>query len=331
MFKFLVFAAAVYGAQAGLIKNLHDRAHYEGKFIDYVRNHKMELNFSGKEFVQRLQIYSDNLDKIEVHNKGDSSYKLGENAFTHMTWSEFREHFNIGLALPNLRKGSGAYATAKTGNADAIDWVEKGSVTNVKNQGGCGSCWAFSTTGAIEGAYQQKTGSLKEFSEQQLVDCDQVDAGCNGGLMDQAFDWVKGNGGLCSEADYPYTSGDSAAAGQCSSSCAVDSASAPTGFVDVKPKDVGALETALNVGPVSVAVAVNSNFQMYTSGVFDGRCGFQLNHGVLTVGYGTDAGQDFWKVKNSWGADWGEDGYIRLVKDSSDECKIMDAASYPTL
>jgi C1A family cysteine protease len=247
-----------------------------------------------------------------------------------MTWSEFREHFNIGLALPNLRKGTGGMAGAKAGNPDAIDWVEKGAVTDVKDQGSCGSCWAFSTTGALEGAYQQKTGSLKEFSEQQLVDCDQVDAGCNGGLMDQAFDWVKGNGGLCSEADYPYTSGGGHA-GTCSTSCSVDSASAVTKYTDVKPKDVGALETAVAQQPVAVAIAVNSNFQMYTSGVFDGRCGFQLNHGVLTVGYGTDAGQDFWKVKNSWGADWGEGGYIRLVKDSSDECKIMDAASYPTL
>jgi C1A family cysteine protease len=313
--------------------NRESREFYEKKFIDYIKEHKIEFDFNGKEFIHRLQIFADALDKIQKHNEeGKHSYKLGVNAFTHMTWPEFRDHFGIGgTRIPNLRRAPEKDYFVKSSsksNPDSVDWTTKGAVTEVKDQGSCGSCWSFSTTGALEGAYYLKTNTLTSLSEQHLVDCDQVDSGCNGGWMDRAFNWVKRNGGLCSEADYPYTSGGGSE-GTCNP-CSTLQPVAPTGYTDVTPGSVSSLEAASAQQPVSIAVAVNSNFQYYQSGVFDDTCGTAINHGVLLVGYGTD-GKDFWKVKNSWGTSWGEDGFIRILKDDSDLCMVLDAASFPSL
>jgi C1A family cysteine protease len=178
---------------------------------------------------------------------------------------------------------------------------------------------SFSSTGNIEGRYQVATGKLVSLSEQNLVDCDLItnggsDLGCHGGLMDSAFAWTITNGGLCSEADYPYTSGTTLKAGTCVQSKCTKS-SGPKAYVDVATNDENALITALNGGPVSVAIeADEKDFQLYKSGVFSGPCGTTLDHGVLAVGYGTDNGVNYWKVKNSWGASWGEAGYIRIER-----------------
>merc|ERR1711988_1688832 len=149
--------------------------------------------------------------------------------------------------------------------ATSVDWVSAGAVTAIKNQGSCGSCWSFSTTGAIEGAYFVTNGELVSLSVQQLVSCDKSDSGCNGGQMDQAFDWVQKNGGLCSESDYPYASGGGHAP-SCSSECSVVDGTAVTGYTDVSPS-VNALKTALSIQPVSIAIeADQSTFQHYSSG-----------------------------------------------------------------
>jgi C1A family cysteine protease len=148
--------------------------------------------------------------------------------------------------------------------------------------------------------------------------------------MDRAFGYMQRAGGICTEADYPYVSGTTGKAGECDSSCSKVKETAPSGYTDVNPNDVGALETALTQQPVSIAVAVNDAFQLYKSGVFDGTCGEDVNHGVLAVGFGSD-GKDFWKVKNSWGTSWGEDGYIRIAKDDSNLCHVLDAPSFPSL
>jgi C1A family cysteine protease len=226
--------------------------------------------------------------------------------------------------------------------ADSIDWTTLGAVTGVKDQGQCGSCWSFSTTGSLEGAYFNKYGVLKSFSEQNFVDCDILrnggrDHGCNGGLMDNAFSWAKSNGGVCSEADYPYVSGTTQTSGTCAqSSCTKDAKVAPSGYVDVATNSDPALMSALNIGPVSVAIeADQASFQLYKSGVFTGVCGTSLDHGVLAVGYGSQDGLDYYKVKNSWGTSWGENGYILLQRGVSQvqgQCGILSGPpSYPLL
>lgn len=215
----------------------------------------------------------------------------------------------------------------------SVDWVSAGAVTPVKNQGSCGSCWTFSTTGSLEGAYFLKYGTLLSFSEQELVSCDTTDSGCNGGWMDTAFDWVKANGGITTEDQYPYSSGGGSS-GACVSTGYTNVAKvAPSSYTDVTANSVSALMSAVAQQPVSIAIQANQvAFQSYSSGVLTGRCGTNLDHGVLVVGYGTYTdGTDYWKVKNSWGSTWGMDGYILIERSDADLCGVLDAASYPTL
>ena len=222
-----------------------------------------------------------------------------------------------------------------------VDWVKKGAVTGVKNQGQCGSCWSFSTTGAMEGAYYLKYGTLDSFSEQELVDCDTrsnggKDMGCNGGLMDNAFSWIKKNGGICTEKDYPYVSGETKKAGTCHTCAAVEGTDVEKYF-DVPSKSDDDMMEAVAQQPVSVAIqADQKDFQLYTSGVFTGSCGTDLDHGVLVVGYGDMDGEQYYKIKNSWGTSWGKDGYIYIGRGSQynrgqGQCGVLLSASYPVL
>merc|ERR550517_1109082 len=199
----------------------------------------------------------------------------------------------------------------------SVDWVAQNKVTAVKNQGQCGSCWAFSTTGCVESRSAIATGTLTALSEQELVDCSKSpDSGCEGGLMDYGFQYVQEAGGLRSEEGFPYTAKDGPSlcdSGKASCGGRNDPIS---GYKDVPAKNAAQLEAAVAEGPVSIAIQANQEaFQLYSGGVLDGRCGARLDHGVLAVGYGEDNGKKFWKVKNSWGAKWGENGYIRLCKD----------------
>lgn len=271
--------------------------------------------------------FKENVDKVKEHNsKLGRSYTLSYTGpFADLSAEEFRASMNFGYK-PSLRVAS-PWAPPNVSVADAVDWVAKGGVTPVKNQGQCGSCWAFSTTGSVEGAYFVASGELVSLSEEDLVQCDQVDDGCQGGLMDNGFKFVEEKG-LCTETDYPYTSG-TGVRGSCKTSCSP--AVKVTGFQDVPAMDEDALLQAVAQQPVSVAIeADRSAFQLYSGGVLDNTgCGQQLDHGVLAVGFGNDGGKPYWKVKNSWGSSWGESGYIRMVR-GKNMCGIASQASYPT-
>ena len=196
---------------------MHDRTFYEEKFFNWLKTHEVKPE-SGMHFVQMLRNFADNEDFINHHNSLDKTYKLGHNKFSHLNEAEWKEHVRL-IKMDENRVSTTTLkhsAPANTASVPAsVDWRTQGAVTPVKDQGQCGSCWSFSTTGSLEGAYQIKNGNLKSFSEQELVDCDTfknkanrgTDMGCNGGIYDKAFDWTAKNGGLCTEADYPYTSG----------------------------------------------------------------------------------------------------------------------------
>jgi hypothetical protein len=276
---------------------------------------------------------------IEVTNSQNLTYTLGHNQFSGMDTHDFRKYL---LSFEKPVFEAQFVQNDITAVPKSVDWVAAGAVTPVKDQGQCGSCWSFSTTGAVEGAYFVKYRTLVSFSEQQLVDCDTLanggrDHGCNGGLMDNAFTWIKKNGGLCSEQDYPYVSGTTKTAGTCKTTCKVNGNSKVQSFVDVKPNSDDAMMTSLAQQPVSVAIEADQPaFQLYKSGVFTGACGTTLDHGVLVVGYGTDGTLDYYTVKNSWGPTWGLNGYIKLGKGASynkgaGQCGVLMEASYPVL
>lgn len=327
--------------------NAQDRSVYEEKFFNWMAEHNVKAE-TGEQFVHWLQNFANNEDIIQEHNAKDSTYKLGHNKLSHLSLEEYKTYVGLGLKKPEEPETPRYVhgASNSTSVPAAIDWVQLGSVTDVKDQGSCGSCWSFSTTGALEGAYKNKNGNLESFSEQMLVDCDTrggsprgTDMGCNGGLMDSAFSWIQKNGGLCHEADYPYVSGTTRKSGTCAaSSCSVDSKSAVKSYTDVQKNSDSAMMSALAQQPVSIAIeADQSAFQLYKSGVFTGTCGDNLDHGVLAVGYGTLDGTDYYKVKNSWGASWGMDGYILLEKGGNQnrgagQCGMLAGPpSYPNL
>jgi C1A family cysteine protease len=301
---------------------------------------KFNVHFdSAEEYTRRFAVFADNHLQIWAHNlRGTETVVLAHNQFSHLTLDEFATQ-HLGGQVPSADTRSWMWPV----NADelyllmanetflpaSVDWVAAGAVTPVKDQGQCGSCWSFSTTGGIEGANFIKSGKLISLSEQQLVDCDTAtNQGCNGGFMDDAFTYIKGNG-LTTEAAYPYKAVQGACA--ISGKTLAIAVGAVKGFVDVPSGDENALQAAVAQQPVSVAIQANQiAFQFYSSGVLTGTCGKRLDHGVLAVGYGVDGSTPYWKVKNSWSASWGEGGYIRIQR-GTDKCGIADAASYPLM
>lgn len=319
----------------------------EGKFNEWVSEFRIVFE-SDQHYRAMYNNWELNHKYIEFVNNDNRTYTLGHNQFSGMSDEEYttflnRDLMNRGVELASFDGSKVDKIKEKLGqDTGPIDWVEKGAVTGVKDQGQCGSCWSFSTTGALEGAYFNKYGKLVSFSEQELVDCDNLknggrDHGCNGGLMDNAFKWIKGNGGLCTESAYPYVSGTTKTAGNCETDCQLVENSRITSFVDVPTSSDSAMMDALQVNPISVAIqADQKDFQLYKSGVFDSECGTKLDHGVLLVGYGSKDGSDYYRIKNSWGTTWGDDGFIYFGRgnqfNSGDgQCGVLLQGSYPVL
>jgi len=281
-------------------------------------------------FFYRYTVFKANMDKIYLANKQEHSYTLGMNEMGDMTHAEFKAtklgYNKIDRSYARSKNAAGPHQHVKNAPA-SVDWRNKGAVTPIKNQQQCGSCWAFSTTGSTEGAVAIATGKLISLSEQQLVDCSGSfgNQGCEGGLMDQAFEYIISNKGITTEANYPYTAMD----GSCNSTAAAAVAATISGYTDVTSGSEAALINAVAIGPVSVAIeADQACFQFYSSGILnDPSCGTNLDHGVLAVGYDQSGG--FWIVKNSWGTSWGMNGYVEIAL-GMDECGINTEPSYPT-
>ena len=297
-------------------------------FDEFIATYSKQYS-SSKEYEKRRKIFDNNVEFINFHNQKNANWVVGMNEFGDLNWSEFKSSYLGSISYPNRQPSNLALSVPQV-LPSSLDWQARGAVTPIKNQEQCGSCWAFSTTGALEGLYFIKNDKLKSFSEQELVDCSgkEGNEGCSGGWMDSAFKYVELQG-ICKERAYPYNGTD----GTCKKKC--KAAFEISGFHDVLANNETELQKAVFLQPVSVAIeADESGFQFYKSGVFDGECGTMLDHAVLIVGWGQENATDYWKVKNSWGESWGDKGYIlmaRNISDSRGQCGIAMKPSFPTV
>jgi len=325
MKSFLLLAILVVAAYA------YTEREYQSKFTDWMQLH--HKSYPHDEFRARYQIWKDNLNFIDAHNaNGRSTYTVGMNQFGDLTLAEFT-HTYLGFKQPKGALPGPTFHSEVDERAlpATWDWRTKGAVTGIKNQGQCGSCWSFSTTGSTEGCHQISTGSLVSLSEQNLMDCSysQGDQSCEGGLMTDAMNYIIQNGGIDTEASYPYQAVDE-------STCnytAANSGATLKAYANVQSGSESDLQTSVYQGPTSVAIdASQSSFQFYSSGVYyEPACSStQLDHGVLAIGWGTYSSSQYWLVKNSWGTSWGLNGFIMMSRNRNNNCGIATMATLPS-
>jgi cysteine peptidase B len=292
---------------------------YEALFQGF--KHKFGKSYAtAEEESRRFDNFAQNMLVAEAMRASNPLATFGINAFSDLSAEEFRVYHNGRAYFAAKDKTVSAEQPALPRAGKSIDWRTKGAVTPVKNQGQCGSCWAFSSTGNIEGQWKLAGNELVSLSEQELVSCDTTSDGCNGGLMDLAFEWlIKARGGaIDTEASYPYKSG-SGVAPKCDLNGKKVGAKIK-GYKNIAKSESAMADFVYSSGPLSVAVDATS-WQTYTSGIMTNCISQQIDHGVLIVGFDTAYSTPYWIIKNSWAASWGEEGYIR-VKYGSNECLI---------
>ncbi|EFA77940.1 hypothetical protein PPL_08585 [Heterostelium album PN500] len=333
---------------------LFSEEQYKNEFENWID--RFEKKYDVSEFKKRFSIFKSNMDFVHSWNSKNSQTVLGLNHLADLTNLEYRQfylgtHKKAVLGTPGNHEVSNLQSVF--GDSATVDWRQKGAVSPIKDQGQCGSCWSFSTTGSVEGAHQIKSGNMVELSEQNLVDCSTSEGnmGCNGGLMDYAFEYIITNNGIDTESSYPYTASSG-------TTCKYNKANSGATISSYKNITAGSesdlADAVKNAGPVSVAIdASHNSFQLYSHGIYyDASCSsVNLDHGVLVVGYGsgtpdsdsrvhkgsqvrvkvpkTDDTKNYWIVKNSWGTSWGDKGFIYMSKDRDNNCGIASCASYP--
>jgi len=296
-----------------------------------IKFEKTEYAFDANKMAERKAIYEANVAEIEEHNAQNLTWTMGVNAYTDLTWEEFKEYFH--LNDPQHCSATGQRSLPPREIPDSVDWRTKGMVTGVKNQGSCGSCWTFSTTGAVESAWAIAGNPLTSLAEQQLVDCAGgfKNHGCNGGLPSQAFQYLMWAGGQEKETDYKYTARD----GSCKFSASKIAAKIKDQFniTQGDESDTG-MPGAIVDRPVSICYQVASDFRNYKSGVYTSKIcksgPMDVNHAVLAVGFDTDSASKlpYYWVKNSWGTSFGIKGYFKIVR-GKNMCGIATCSSYP--
>jgi len=311
----------------------HNSVPLPHQFSSWMRMHGK--TYSADEMSNRFAVWSENVAFVEAHNNrfaaGLSTFQVEVNKFADMTDDEFARQY-LTLRVQDLHGASKTfYANPNAVLPEAVDWRSKGVVVDVKNQGSCGSCWTFSATGSMEGANALATGKLVSLSEEEWVDCLQNSTGCNGGWMEWAFQAAIDMGGAMAESDYPYT-------GENGQKCAFQKnkvSATFSSYTNISWGDEAALTQAVvNQPGVSVAIdASQKTFRLYSKGVYNEPACMKdandLDHAVLAVGYGTDAtGGDYYLVKNSWGLDFGQEGYIWMARNADNNCGIATRSMY---
>ena len=291
----------------------HEKMSLIEKFGNWANEFKINLI---DEMTEQHIFYNwiDNHKFIEEFNNKNLTYKLAHNQFSGMDENEFKNYlgFKLSNEKKNLRFVNKQHYIDEF-YPESFNWIEQGFNQDAQDQGQCGSCWTFSTSEALSGAYFVKYDELVSFSKQQLVDCDNIHSkpkgtsmGCNGGQIDGAFKWMGKNGGLCLENDYQYVSGETKTSQECKYDCDVYENSNVVSYTDVKASSDDDMMSAIYQQPVSVAIqADQKTFQLYKSGILTDDCGTNLDHAVLVVGYGSEDGLDYYMIKNSWGTSWG--------------------------
>jgi len=302
-------------------------AEYQYMFTKWMTQN--EKHYEIEDFFHRYSIFKDNLNFIDEHNAQNHSYTVGLNEFADLTTEEFGKRNTLQRSTASLHSSALPHeSNQNVGIPTSVDWRNSKAVPVVKNQGSCGSCYAFSSVSTMETGWALKHGTLYGLSEQQLVDCSQKNGnhGCTGGTPEASYTFVVNSGGIANQVTYPYTG----AVGTCK-----NVALSPvkiTGYRSIGPNNENAILQAVAVQSVLVEIeADQQSFQFYSGGVFDNTaCGTNLDHGVVIIGYGAAAGKNYWTVRNSWGPTWGESGYIRIVR-GKNMCGINQAPYYPVM